>query len=83
MFIHIYMYIICICIDIFCYLCVSCLISVGGVKCREHKNKFLEPDPEAQNNRLDMPAAIRFYAKAQEMSVPCDNRNGNIIDPPP
>jgi len=45
------------------------VILLGGVKCREHKNKFLEPDPEAQNNRLDMPAATRFYAKAQEMSV--------------
>ena len=31
---------------------------------------MLVPDPAAQNNRLDMPAATRFYRTAQALSVP-------------
>eukprot|EP00928_Gymnodinium_smaydae_P086959 TRINITY_DN71339_c0_g1_i1.p1 TRINITY_DN71339_c0_g1~~TRINITY_DN71339_c0_g1_i1.p1 ORF type:complete len:826 (-),score=137.62 TRINITY_DN71339_c0_g1_i1:93-2483(-) len=33
-------------------------------------NTRLSPDPQAQNNRLDMPAANFFYARSQELSVP-------------
>lgn len=34
------------------------------------KKQFIEPDPDAMNNRLDMAAATRFFTRAQEMSVP-------------
>jgi len=43
---------------------------MGGANRREHVGQWLEPDPEAVNNRLDMNAARRFYYIAQELSVP-------------
>merc|ERR1719305_783058 len=30
----------------------------------------LAPEPSAQNNRLDLQAALSFYKRAQELSVP-------------
>mmetsp|Transcript_121060 Transcript_121060/g.342533 ORF Transcript_121060/g.342533 Transcript_121060/m.342533 type:complete len:781 (+) Transcript_121060:112-2454(+) len=46
------------------------VILMGGVLHREHEGQWLEPDPTAQNNRLDMEAASYFYRSAQELSVP-------------
>jgi len=46
------------------------VILMGGATRREHAHCLLEPDPAAQNNRLDMEAAAHFYKEAQEMSVP-------------
>eukprot|EP00930_Biecheleria_cincta_P092740 TRINITY_DN8275_c0_g4_i1.p1 TRINITY_DN8275_c0_g4~~TRINITY_DN8275_c0_g4_i1.p1 ORF type:complete len:802 (-),score=104.89 TRINITY_DN8275_c0_g4_i1:41-2335(-) len=46
------------------------VILMGGANKREHKNSWLEPDPTAQNNRLDLEAARSFYKTAQDLSVP-------------
>jgi hypothetical protein len=45
------------------------VILMSGAKRREHKTQWLEPDPDATNNRLDMAAATKFYKKSQELSV--------------
>mmetsp|Transcript_118612 Transcript_118612/g.187848 ORF Transcript_118612/g.187848 Transcript_118612/m.187848 type:complete len:802 (-) Transcript_118612:145-2550(-) len=45
------------------------VVLMGGVRRREYASQWLEPDPDATNNRLDIDAAKRFYHKSQELSV--------------
>jgi len=46
------------------------VILMSGARRREHAGQWLEPDPDAQNNRLDMVAATKFFTASQELSVP-------------
>eukprot|EP00440_Ansanella_granifera_P050613 gb/GFBE01054858.1/.p1 GENE.gb/GFBE01054858.1/~~gb/GFBE01054858.1/.p1 ORF type:complete len:541 (+),score=63.43 gb/GFBE01054858.1/:1-1623(+) len=46
------------------------VILMGGVQRRGREDSWLEPDPSAQNNRLDLEAAWSFYKTAQDLSVP-------------
>jgi hypothetical protein len=46
------------------------VILMSGVRKRELDGQWLEPDPEAQNNRSDMASAHKFFTIAQELSVP-------------
>lgn len=49
------------------------ILGRGGAFLRSDQsgaNTFLYPDESAHNNKCDMPAAIRFHKKAQELLVP-------------
>lgn len=46
------------------------VVLLCGAKPREYKGSMIEPDPSAQNNRLNLSAANYFFQTAQELSVP-------------